>query len=66
MNFTTYILLGVLFTFILESLSTSDFLKDHIKSKISFGFLERLASIFLWPILLGIFLYNFIKTYLNL
>ena len=61
MSILNYFLVGVVFTFILESLSTSDFLKDHVKSKISFGFLERLASVFLWPVLLGIFLYNFFK-----
>tara|TARA_B100001113_G_scaffold163733_1_gene133962 strand:+ start:431 stop:631 length:201 start_codon:yes stop_codon:yes gene_type:complete len=66
MNFTTYILLGILFTFGVEYLANSDILKDKIKTEISFGFWERLLSILFWPLLFTIFMYNFFKSYLGL
>ena len=65
-NFITYILLGLLLTFMFESLIASNLLKDKIKTEIKFGFWERLVSITLWPLLLIIFIYNFIKSYFDL
>ena len=63
MAFTTYILLGILFTFGVEYLADSDILKDKIKTEISFGFGERLLSVLFWPLLLATFLYNFFKEF---
>ena len=37
--------------------------KSYPKAFIKFGFWERLVGILCWPILLGVFLYNFFKEY---
>ena len=65
-----YILIGVIFMFLVEyTLNTPTAKKyssiyPNLKNK--FGFWQRVIGILFWPVLSGIFLYNFIKTYFNL
>ena len=66
MNFTIYILLGILFTMLLEAISGLESIKSHLSKEHQFSFLERIFSILCWPILLIVFLYNFFKTYFDL
>ena len=66
MNFTIYILLGILFTILLEAISGLESVKEHLSKEYQFSFMERIVSILGWPILLLIFLYNFFKTYFDL
>ena len=65
MNLTTYILIGVVLMFLLEYFTSLDRYKIYIKTNPkafeSFGFWERVIGILFWPILLGVFLYNFFK-----
>ena len=60
MDIMIYISIGIIFTFIIESMTTHT---DLVKDKPNFGFSERLLSIFLWPVFLVVFLYNFFKAY---
>ena len=65
-----YILIGVVFMFLLEHFTSLNRFKKYAKvnSNITkaFGFWERTLGILCWPVLLGVFLYSFIKTYFNL
>ena len=66
----TYILIGIVFMFFIEQLTRLNkikkYKKNYPKAFIEFGFWERMLGILFWPILLGVFLYNFIKSYLKL
>ena len=65
MNIITYILIGIFFMFTLEFFINSKWVKRYSKKypriEADFGFWERFVGILFWPILLGIFLYNFFK-----
>ena len=65
----TYILIGILFMFFIDFFTHSkyykEFEKTNPKAKINFGFLERFFGVILWPVCLGIFLYNFSKHFSN-
>jgi len=65
MNLITYILIGVTLMFLLEHFTSlpnfNKYLKTHPKTFTGFGFWERIIGILFWPILLGVFLYNFLK-----
>ena len=66
----TYILIGILLMFLLEHFTSLKRFNKYIKTQpeafTGFGFWERIIGILFWPVLLGIFLYNFLKTYFNL
>ena len=55
--------------FLLEHFTSLDRYKIYIKTNPnafeSFGFWERVIGILFWPILLGVFLYNFFKQLLK-
>ena len=61
----TNILIGVVLMFLLEHFTRLKKFKKYIKSQPKsfedFGLWERVIGILFWPILLGIFLYNFFK-----
>ena len=65
-SFVTYILLGLLFTFIVEGISNSKQIQKSLKKQIHLGPIERIICILCWPLLLITFLYNFFKSYLGL
>ena len=62
----SYLLIGVIFTFLLDFIS--DRLKNnpHMIETPEWGWKTRIISIIFWPIMLGVFTYNFIKTYFKL
>lgn len=55
----TYILIGIVFMFCIEYLSSKESIKEHLPAEIELGWGARCAGIILWPICLVIFLYNF-------
>ena len=57
----TYILLGLLFTFIVEGFSHSNLIKPKLKKQLQLGSMERIISILVWPLILITFLYHFFK-----
>ena len=63
----TYILIGIAFMFLFECFASSNKTKKYYKkvnkSYKEFGFWEIIIGGSLWPLLLGIFLYNFFKAY---
>ena len=65
MNLITYILIGVLLMFLLEYFTNlkqfNKYIKTQPKAFNSFSMWERIIGILFWPILSGIFLYNFFK-----
>ena len=65
MNFTTYILIGIVLMFLLEHFTNLErfkkYIKIHPEAFGGFSFWERIIGILFWPILSGVFLYNFIK-----
>ncbi len=62
-----YILIGIVFMFLIEHLTrlskVKKLQKSYPKAFIEFGFWERFIGILCWPVLLGVFLYNFFKSY---
>ena len=62
----SYLLIGVIFTFLLDFIS--DRLKNnpHMIETPEWGWKTRIVSIIFWPIMLGVFTYNFIKIYFKL
>ena len=64
MSVSTYFLLGVVFMFSMDVFLKSKPAQKHINTKIpNLGFWEIIIGVSLWPLLLGIFLYNFFKAY---
>ena len=65
MNLTTYILIGITLMFLLEYFTSlkrfNKYIKTHPEAFDGFRFWERAIGILFWPILSGIFLYNFFK-----
>ena len=63
----TYILIGIAFMFLIEHLTNLSRFKKYStmypKAYIEFGFWERVIGVLCWPLLLGIFFYNFFKAY---
>ena len=59
----TYILIGIVFMFCIEYLSSKESVKEHLPAEIELGWGARCAGIILWPICLGVFLYHFLKSY---
>ena len=60
----TYILIGVFFMFCVEYIINSGTFKKTLKlNKTNFpiGWKERIVGIFMWPLFVVIFLYNFFK-----
>ena len=55
--------------FLLEHFTSLDVYKKYTKTNPnafeSFGFWERVVGVLFWPILLGVFLYNFFKQLLK-
>ena len=62
----TYILIGIAFMFCIEFLLNTNYMQEKLDVNYSFGWVERTVGILFWPVCLGIFLYNFFKTYFNL
>ena len=64
-----YIVIGVIFVFLLEYFTSKDRFKKYSdmypKAYIEFGFWERVIGVLCWPILLGIFIYNFFNELLK-
>jgi len=62
-----YILIGIALMFLLEYFTNSSnfkkYEKKYPKAFIKFGAAERVIGILCWPVLLGVFLYNFFKAY---
>jgi Na+/melibiose symporter-like transporter len=58
-----YILIGIIFMFFVEYLLNRKDIRIHILAEI--GWTERIMGVILWPIFLGIFLYNFFKNLLK-
>ena len=58
-----YILVGIIFMFCIEFLSTRKSIEIHLSKKFQIGWKERTMGVLFWPICLVIFLYNFFKTY---
>ena len=60
-----YILIGIAFMFLLEYFTSLNRFKKYSnmypKAYIEFGFWERTIGILFWPVLMGVFLYNFFK-----
>ena len=61
----TYIIIGIVFMFCLDFLSTRKSIKIHLAKEFQIGWKERVIGILLWPICLGIFIYNFLINLLN-
>ena len=63
----TYILIGIIFMFCVEWGTNTNKFKNHIiyKGNIppALGWSERFMGVIFWPVCLGIFLYNFFKTF---
>ena len=59
----TYILIGIIFMFCIEYFSNHISVREYIDRDIEIGWPERIIGISLWPICLGIFLYNFFKQF---
>ena len=60
-----YILTGILFIFLLEQFTSlskfKKYSKVYPKAYVKFSFWERFIGVLGWPILLGVFCYNFFK-----
>ena len=56
-----YILIGIFFMFCIEFLLSKENFKKQISTNL--GTTERVLGILFWPICLGVFLYNFFKTF---
>ena len=64
MSIINYLFIGVVFMVIVEYLLNRSDIQKHINTKIpNLGFWEIIIGVSLWPLLLGIFLYNFFKAY---
>ena len=65
----SYILIGVIFLFLLEYFTSLDRFKKYStmypKAHVGLGFWERVVGVLCWPILLGVFFYNFFKNLLK-
>ena len=65
----TYILIGIAFMFAFEYLmGTRAFKRTQIKFRpelrgIKLGIMERIIGVLLWPVWLGVFIFNFCKEY---
>ena len=57
----TYILIGITFMFCIEFLINSKNIKKYISPSLEINWMGRTVGILLWPIWLGIFMYNFFK-----
>lgn len=55
-----YVFIGVLFNFLFDKIV--DFLEQE---QIRFNLMERIITSLLWPIALLVFLYNFIKSFIE-
>ena len=62
----TYILLGIAFMFCIEYLLNMDSVKERMTTNHGLKdmiWTKRIIGVLFWPIWLGIFLYNFFKSY---
>jgi predicted Na+-dependent transporter len=66
MTISTYIIIGVIFMFSFEYFLKSEKVKKNINLRVKdFDIFERVIGILLWPLYLGVFLYNFFKELLK-
>ena len=56
-----YILVGLIFMFCIEYLLNKESIQKQLTYIPNFGWTERIIGIVIWPLWLGIFLYNFFK-----
>ena len=61
MSILNYFFIGFVFTFLIEILFQK-FVKHPLLSKESWGFLERLICVIIWPLAALVFLISFTKT----
>ena len=61
----TYMLIGAIFTFFVDSATRTKMFKITNKTNKYFNNTERIICILIWPITLSIFLYAFAKTYFD-
>ena len=61
----TYLLIGAIFTFLVDSATRTKIFKVTNKTSKYFSNTERIICILIWPITLSVFLYAFIKTYFS-
>ena len=59
----TYLLIGAILTFLVDSFTRTKIFKVTNKTNKHFSNAERIICILIWPIALSVFLYAFIKTY---
>jgi hypothetical protein len=62
MSILNYFFIGFAFTFLIELLFNK-FVNHPLLSKESWGFLERLICIIIWPLAVLVFLISFIKQF---
>ena len=64
MSVSSYLIIGMIFMFCVEYLLSIESIQEKLKTPIpNIGWAERAMGIFFWPVCLGIFLYNFFKTF---
>ena len=61
----TYLLIGAIFTFFVDSVMQTKMFKITNKTNKHFNNTERIICILIWPITLSVFLYAFAKTYFD-
>jgi hypothetical protein len=63
MSILNYFFIGTAFTFIVDLLLNTKYIKTHPNKTIStWGFLERTICIIIWPLAVLVFLFSFLKT----
>ena len=63
MSVSSYLIIGIIFMFCIEYLLNLKSIQEKLTSIPDVGWAERAMGIFFWPVCLGIFLYNFFKTF---
>jgi len=61
----TYIVIGIIFMFCVEYLSSKEFIKERLPAEINLGWGERCLGIIAWPVWLGVFIYYFLTNLFN-
>ena len=64
----TYILIGIAFMFCIEYLLNLESIKKRMSVKHDLNSMiwtQRFIGVIFWPVWLGVFLYNFFKSYFN-
>ena len=59
----TYLLIGAIFTFFIDSATRTKIFKVTNKTNKYFSNTERIICILIWPVIILVFLYNFFKEF---